>query len=65
MESNGRPVPHRHVLAWVAMGKHRPVEATNVSSSLTVPGVPCYFGTSITAVNAMTGQPIADAEDYH
>jgi hypothetical protein len=58
-------VPHVHVLAWVAIGKHRPVDATDVSSSVTVPGVACYFGTSITAVNAMTGQPIADAWDYH
>lgn len=65
MKPNGQPVPHRHVLAWVAMGKHRPVDAIDVSPSLTVPGVACYFGKSITAVNAMTGQPIADAWDYH
>lgn len=65
MKPNGQPVLHRHVLAWVAIGKHRPVDATDVSASLTVPGVACYFGTSITAVNATTGQPIADAWDYH
>jgi hypothetical protein len=65
MKANGQSVPHRHVLAWVAMGKHRPVDAIDVSTSLTVPGVACYFGTSITAVNAMTGQLIADAWDYH
>lgn len=65
MKSNGLLVPHRHVLAWVAMAKHRPVDATDVSTSLTVPGTACYFGTSITAVDAITGQPIADAWDYH
>jgi hypothetical protein len=62
----GHRAPHRHVLAWVAIGTHRPVDASDVDSTqLTVPGVPCYFGTSITAVDATTGDAIADALDYH
>jgi hypothetical protein len=65
IQTDGQPVPHRHVLAWVALGRHRPVDASDVSADLTVAGVPCYFGTSITAVDATTGQAIADALDYH
>jgi hypothetical protein len=65
MKPHGQPVSHQHVLAWVAIGKHVPVAASDVSASDTVPGVPCYFGTSITAVDATTGEAIADAYDYH
>ena len=65
MESQGRPVAHEHVLAWVVIGKHVPVAASDVDyPTHTVPGVPCYFGTSIAAVNAMTGEQIADSYDY-
>lgn len=66
VEEHGKPVAHDHVLAWVAIGTHRPVEAQDVDSQrLTVPGVPCYFGVGITAVNATTGKPLTDALDYH
>jgi hypothetical protein len=66
VQEHGRPVPHEHVLAWVAIGTHRPVEAHDVDlQRLTVPGVPCYFGVGITAVNATTGKLLADALDYH
>jgi hypothetical protein len=64
MESNGTAVQHAHVLAWVIIGKHVPVAAEDVSASATVPGVPCYFGTSIAAVDAKTGEGIASAYDY-
>jgi hypothetical protein len=66
IQEHGQPVAHDHVLAWVAIGTHRPVEAQDVDSPrLTIPGVPCYFGIGITAVNATTGQLMADALDYH
>jgi hypothetical protein len=66
VEEQGQPVDHDRVLAWVAIGTHRPVEAQDVGSPrLTVPGVPCYFGIGITAVNASTGKLLADALDYH
>ena len=65
MQSHGKIAPHDHVLAWVFIGKHVPVAASDVSgSATTVPGVPCYFGTSIAAVDATTGEGIADAYDY-
>lgn len=65
VEDHGHQVPHNHVLAWVALGTHVPVEARDVDSQrLTVPGVPCYFGVSITAVNAMTGKLLAAPIDY-
>jgi hypothetical protein len=66
VQEHGQPVAHDHVLAWVAIGTHRPVEAQDVDSQrLTIPGVPCYFGIGITAVNATTGQLLANALDYH
>ena len=65
MESKGRAAKHEHVLAWVFIGKHVPVAAEDVSGgATTAPGVPCYFGTSIAAVNATTGEGIASAYDY-
>jgi hypothetical protein len=65
MESNGRAAPHDHVLAWVIIGKHVPVAASDVAgNATTVPAVPCYFGTSIAAVDATTGEGIASAYDY-
>jgi len=64
--ARGHLAPHRRVLAWVAIGKHVPIDASDVDfPSRTIPGVPCYFGTSITAVDATTGNLIADASDYH
>jgi hypothetical protein len=66
VEEHGQQIPHNHVLAWVAIGTHVPVEAQDVDSqSLTVPGVPCYFGVSITAVNATTGKLLSAPIDYH
>jgi hypothetical protein len=66
VHQNGQPLAHDRVLAWVAMGTHLPVRAPDVDSQrLTVPGVPCYFGVGITAVNATTGQLLSDALDYH
>lgn len=59
-----RPVTHKRVLAWVVIGRHVPIEASDVSPSLRKPGVPCYFGTSIDAVDATTGDFIAGASDY-
>ena len=54
------------MLAWVAIGTHRPVEAQDVDSQrLTIPGVPCYFGIGITAVNATTGQLLTNLLDCH
>jgi hypothetical protein len=65
MGSNGNAAPHDHVLAWVFIGRHVPVAADDVSGgATTVAGVACYFGTSIAAVNATTGEGIADAYDY-
>jgi hypothetical protein len=65
MTSHGKPVPHQHVLAWVFLGTHVPVAASDVSgNATTVPGLRCYFGTSIAAVDATTGQGIAFAYDY-
>jgi hypothetical protein len=64
LESNGKPLRYDGVLAWVIIGKHVPVAAVDVSASATVPGVPCYFGTSIAAVDAKTGASIASAYDY-
>lgn len=61
----GKAVQRDHVLAWVFIGKHVPVAAEDVSGgATTAPGVPCYFGTSIAAVNATTGEGIAAAYDY-
>jgi hypothetical protein len=66
VQEHGQQVAHDHVLAWVAIGTHRPVEAQDVDAQrLTIPGVPCYFGVGITAVNATTGHLLADALDYH
>jgi hypothetical protein len=60
-----KAAPHDHVLAWVFIGKHVPVAADDVSGgATTAPGVACYFGTSIAAVNATTGEGIAAAYDY-
>ena len=40
-------------------------DASQLTGNATsVPGVPCYFGTSITAVDATTGEGIASADDY-
>ena len=63
MDSNGKAAPHDHVLAWVFIGKHVPVAAGDASGGATTAGVPCYFGTSIAAVNATTGEGIASAYD--
>ena len=65
MQGSGQPAPHDHVFAWVVIGTHVPIDAGDVSEGDTVPGVPCYFGTSIAAVDARTGRPIASATDYH
>ena len=61
---DGKAAPHDHVLAWVIIGKHVPVAASDVGTATTVPGVPCYFGTSIAAVDATTGKLIASSIDY-
>ena len=55
---DGKTVPHRHVLAWVATGKRIPLAGP---PGVEFPGG-CVFGTSITAVNATTGQLITDAK---
>lgn len=57
--------PHDHVLAWVVLGKHVPVAASDASADVTVPGRPCYFGSSIAAADATTGDPIAISYDSH
>ena len=60
-----RGAPHDHVFAWVIIGTHVPIAADDVSPSDTVPGVGCYFGTGIAAIDARTGRLIAVATDYH
>jgi hypothetical protein len=54
------PVAHQHVLAWVVLGRHGPIEPVNPESA----NVPCYFGTSIQTVDATSGATIAVAYHY-
>jgi hypothetical protein len=54
---------HEPVLAWVIVGTHVPIQPFH-SPTTTTPAPPCYFGTTLQAVDATTGQTIADLSEY-